>query len=288
MLNASLHKEIDTAHGKIELSVDFALKKGAVTSIYGDSGVGKTMILRMLAGLTTPDGGTVKLNDIYWFGGPTRSNLSLEKRKVGFVFQDYGLFPNMSIEENLKFAVAKGEESFIQTYMDAFGLTVLKNRRPGQLSGGQKQRTAIARALICKPKVLLLDEPFTAQDKQMSAVVGQQIKQFTKEQHCVTVLVTHDIAATLKMSSYIYEIRNGSIAQEGTFEEVFLGGSQNERQGLHGIIADKQGKDGREWVFVLVNEQILEIKLNGEVLEIGDEVYLQVEQESGRVSLKKL
>ena len=288
MLKASLYKHIETADGKIELSVELTLKQGEITSIYGDSGVGKTMILRMLAGLDSPDRGTIQHNDKFWFDGQAKSNVPLEKRKVAFVFQDYGLFPNMSIEGNLKFATPKGDESLVYTYMDAFGLTSLKDRKPMQLSGGQKQRTAIARSLICKPEVLLLDEPFTALDKQKSAVVRKQIKQYTKEHNCVTILVTHDLAATLKMSSYIYEIKNGKVAREGTFEEVFLGGSQNEWGGFHGVIADKKHQEGREWVLVLVNEQILEISLNGEDLEIGDEVYLQLDRESGRLGLKKL
>jgi len=288
MLSANLHKELDTADGKIQLSVELTFKNGEITSIYGDSGVGKTMILRMLAGLDSPDSGLVKFDENIWFSGETNTVMPLQHRNLGFVFQDYGLFPNMSIEENLLFAADERDIPLVDSYLNVFDLAALKNKKPIELSGGQKQRTAIARALIYRPKILLLDEPFTAQDKKMSSILGQQIKEYTKEQNSVTVLVTHDIGATLQLSTYIYEVKNGGIFKEGAFEEVFLGNSQNGSGGLHGVIADVKKTDSDRWVLVLVNEQILEIPVKDEELGIGDEVYLQFDKNSAIILLKKL
>ena len=290
MIKASLHKELNTANGKGALSVDLTLQKGTITSLYGESGVGKTMILRMLAGLEVPDRGTVMFDEDVWFSNSRGGGLSVDKRRVGFVFQDYGLFPNMSIEENVRFAAAEGDESLIHYYIDVFGLTTLKDRKPGELSGGQKQRTAIARALVYKPKVLLLDEPFTAQDKKRSDIVGRQILKYTEENDCVTVLVTHDIAATLKLATYIYSIINGEVMSEGSVGDVFLNDTGSKRNGIHGVVADKLNHDGRRVLLVLVNEQMLEIGVDQaiDLFEIGDEVYLKLDENSSSFRVEKL
>jgi len=290
LITASLYKELNTANGKGSLNVDLILQKGTITSLYGESGVGKTMILRMLAGLEVPDRGTVMFDEDVWFSNSGGGGLSVDKRRVGFVFQDYGLFPNMSIEENVRFAAVKGDESLIHYYIDTFGLTSLKDRKPIELSGGQKQRTAIARALVYKPKVLLLDEPFTSQDKKRSDIVGQQVLKYTEENDCVTVLVTHDIAATLKLAAYIYSIINGEVISEGNARDVFLNDTGSRRNGLHGVVADKLNHDGRAVLLVLVNEQMVEISGDQGIdqFEIGDEVYLNLDENSSSFSVEKL
>ena len=290
MITAGLHKELYTASGESTLNVDLTLQKGAVTSLFGASGVGKTMMLRMLAGLEIPDGGVIKYEDETWFDAEQKCNLAIARRRVGFVFQDYGLFPNMSIEENLRFAVPDKDVALIQYYLEVFGLASLKNRRAMELSGGQKQRTAIARALVFQPGVLLLDEPFTAQDKMMRDVVGQEILKFTEEHNTVTVLVTHEMGAIFQMATYIYSIRDGLVAAEGSVEDVFLEGSTQRRNGVQGIVADIVEREGREALLILINDQVLEIwkdDVDGH-FERGDEVYLALNPGNAGVQLQKI
>ena len=288
MITATISKELVTADGKGELRVELSLEKGIITSLYGDSGVGKTMLLRMIAGLETPGSGHIKYEEQTWYDSSGRT-MAIEKRGVGFVFQDYGLFPNMTVEQNIRFACAEDDAELIHYYLETFGLETLKDRKPTELSGGQKQRTAIARALAFKPKVLLLDEPFTAQDKRMSDIVGKEILKYTKEQDCVTVMVTHNLAMTFQLATYIYSIGNGEVINKGTVEEVFLRDASEQGNGLNGVVAELIDKNGKLTCLILVNEQLIEIHA-GEVpdVKVGDEVYLKFDQEASTFQLEKL
>ena len=288
MITANLHKELSLASGKGALNVNLTFNHGVVTSLYGDSGVGKTMILRMLAGLEIPDGGNIQHNAQTWFADSRAKGPTIDKRQIGFVFQDYGLFPNMSVEENIQFAVADGNEALVQYYIEAFELNELKDKRPANLSGGQKQRTAIARALVFKPKILLLDEPFTAQDKRMSTIIGQEILEYTKEEQCVTILVTHNIAATMQLATYAYSISKGEVIKEGTVDEVFLGNS-TQRNGIHGVVAEKVWSNDHENLIILANDQLFELRDEGDSdYEVGDEVFLKLDQKTKIFQLQKL
>ncbi|MBL4656776.1 MAG: ATP-binding cassette domain-containing protein [Flavobacteriales bacterium] len=288
MITANLHKELSLASGNGALNVNLTFNHGVVTSLYGDSGVGKTMILRMLAGLEIPDGGSIEHNAQAWFADSRAKGPTIDKRQIGFVFQDYGLFPNMSVEENIQFAVADGNEALVQYYIEAFELNELKDKRPANLSGGQKQRTAIARALVFKPKILLLDEPFTAQDKRMSTIIGQEILKYTKEEQCVTILVTHNIAATMQLATYVYSISKGEVIKEGTVDEVFLGNS-TQRNGIHGVVAEKVRSNDQENLIILANDQLFELRDEGDFdYEVGDEVFLTLDQKTKIFQLQKL
>lgn len=289
MLSANLHKELATSTGRGALNVDLTFHQGAITSLYGDSGVGKTIILRMLAGLENPDNGSIKYDGQAWLNDNGHVLVAPNKRCVGLVFQDYGLFPNMSIEENLRYADVDGNNAQLHYYLEVFGLTSLKDQRPDSLSGGQKQRTAIARALVYKPKVLLLDEPFTAQDRKMSTVIGKEILKYTKEHQCITVLVTHNIAATIQLATYIYSISKGEVVKEGSMEEVFLGSADKTENGIYGVIAEKHDMNEVVNLAVLANEQLFEVQVEeSSQFEVGDEVFLKLNKDTGSFRLQKL
>ena len=167
IIHIDIEKAMFTANGKINLTFKEIILAGEIVSIYGDSGAGKTTLLRMLAGLVKPDKGIIKFGDSVWFNSDKKINIVPQNRNIGLMFQDYALFPNMTIEQNISFAQTIKNEKAVLELLNVFGLFELRNRRPNGLSGGQKQRVALARALARKPKLLLLDEPLSAIDANL-------------------------------------------------------------------------------------------------------------------------
>src|SRR5436853_611587 len=168
MMDFVLQKKLHTADGEMQLHVDCAFESGKFISIYGSSGAGKTSVLRMLAGFMKPDDGHITMNDSIWFDSHKHVTVRPQQRKIGFVFQDYALFPNMNVRENIAFAVNKKEAAtIVDELLELTGLTTLASRAIQTLSGGQKQRVALARAIATRPSLLLLDEPLSAIDNTM-------------------------------------------------------------------------------------------------------------------------
>jgi len=170
MIDFALQKKLHTADGEMQLQVNVQIESGKFVSLYGSSGAGKTSVLRMLAGFMKPDGGHVMMNDAVWFDTQKHINIDPQQRKIGFVFQDYALFPNMNVRENIAFGLHKNSTpGFVSELLELTGLTMLASRKIQTLSGGQKQRVALARAIATKPLLLLLDEPLSAIDSVMRA-----------------------------------------------------------------------------------------------------------------------
>jgi molybdate transport system ATP-binding protein len=164
-----------------------ALEVGRETlAVVGPSGAGKTTLLRAVAGLARPSRGAIRLGEDTWFGDHT--NLAPEERSVGLVFQDYALFPHLSVARN----VAYGGDNGVGALLESFGIAHLKDERPGRLSGGERQRVALARALARKPRVLLLDEPLSALDADTRGRVRLELAQLLREVRLPTLLVSHD------------------------------------------------------------------------------------------------
>ncbi|HEX9152494.1 MAG TPA: ATP-binding cassette domain-containing protein, partial [Flavobacterium sp.] len=168
MIQFNAYKMLQTADGKLPLDVSFTVEKGQFLSIYGNSGAGKTTILRILAGLTEAEKVAIKVENEVWDNSQKKTHLSVQKRSIGFVFQDFALFPNLTVKENLMFALQKNDTSdIVAELIELMELQSLQNSKPQNLSGGQKQRVALARAIVRKPKILLLDEPLSALDDEM-------------------------------------------------------------------------------------------------------------------------
>ncbi len=146
LIDLHLQKEIHTITGKLTLDVEFSIPEFGFINLFGKSGVGKTTILRMIAGLTKPDSGYIKVGDESWFNQTNKQNLKTQKRNIGFVFQDYALFPNMSVEEHLFYAQTIKDSGHVNDLLDIFDLKGLRNRKPDILSGGQKQRVAVSKS----------------------------------------------------------------------------------------------------------------------------------------------
>jgi molybdate transport system ATP-binding protein len=189
MIKVAVHKTLKAGHQPINLRVNYSAGQGSVTCIQGPSGVGKTSLLKMIAGLLTPDGGSISLNNELWFDADTNANLSPQKRLVGFVFQDYALFPNMSVRQHLAFATA--DARWIDRLLTIGKLEHLQNVKFDRLSGGQQQRLAILRAMANKPRLLLMDEPFSAQDAQTKRQLMDDLKAIWQELGTTVMIVSH-------------------------------------------------------------------------------------------------
>ena len=156
VIRIAIDKMMHTAHGQLKLSVNTSVELGELVALFGESGAGKTTILRILAGLTTPDKGYIRFGDTVWFDSEKRINLLPQQRNISFMFQDYALFPNMTVEQNIRFAQPVRNETEIKELLGIFGLSEFDKRKPNGLSGGQKQRVALARAMARKPQLLLI------------------------------------------------------------------------------------------------------------------------------------
>ncbi len=149
MIFINITKHLDTAEGSINAHFELTINDGEFLTLFGPSGAGKTTLLRMIAGLEQPDSGKIEVDGEVWFDSTKKINLPPQKRSIGFVFQDYALFPTMSVRENLLFAAQKSEQRHnVDELIELVELTALADRLPSTLSGGQKQRVALARALV--------------------------------------------------------------------------------------------------------------------------------------------
>jgi molybdate transport system ATP-binding protein len=223
MICCSIYKTLQTLQGNIDLDVFFEIEQGPLVTLFGASGAGKTTILRILAGLISAEKGRINFEDESWFDTKAKINLPPQKRRVGFVFQDYALFPNMTVKENLQYALEKGESnSIIEELMHVMDLEQLQKRKSDTLSGGQKQRVALARALVRKPKLLLLDEPLSALDSEMRLKLQDHILKLHKQFNLTTILVSHDFAEIYKMSDKIFMLESGKITKQGPISEILL------------------------------------------------------------------
>ncbi len=190
MISISIEKKLKTYQGQQILKVSDDFAAGSITKIYGPSGSGKTTFLKAVAGFVTPEKGTITFNNITWLDTGTKTNLSPQKRMMGFVFQDYALFPNMTVEQHLQYAT--DDAAWIKRLLAIGKLETFVKHKPQHLSGGQQQRLAILRALAIKPKLLLMDEPFSALDPEMKTGLIADLKVVFDELEATVFIVTHN------------------------------------------------------------------------------------------------
>ncbi len=204
--------------------------------LFGYSGAGKSITLQMIAGLMTADEGSIRIDSATIFDSLSRVNVPAQHRHLGYVFQDLALFPHMTVSENIEYGangMAKGEKpGKIKQMVDIFHLQGLEHKYPSEISGGQKQRVAFARALIRKPPLLLLDEPFSALDNPLRIEMRQFLNDVRKTFNVPVVLVTHDTVEAHSMADTIIVYVNGKVAQSGPPSEVFNNPVNEEVQAL--------------------------------------------------------
>ena len=190
MINIMIEKRLKAYHGQQVLQVNRQFATGSTTKIYGPSGSGKSTFLKIIAGLVTPEKGIVRVDAVSWFNAGAKINLPTQKRNTGFVFQQYALFPNMTVRQHLEYATT--DESWIKRLLLLGKLDTLQEHKPDYLSGGQQQRLAILRALATKPQILLMDEPFSALDAKMKTELIAELKVILKELGTTTLIVSHN------------------------------------------------------------------------------------------------
>lgn len=212
MISINVSKTLNTADGVLNAEFSIEIRNGEFLTLFGPSGAGKTTLMRMISGLETPNGGVIEVDGEVWFDSTKKINLPPQKRSIGFVFQDYALFPTMSVRENLLFAAESAEQKQgVDELIAMVELENLANRLPATLSGGQKQRVALARALVRRPKILLLDEPLSALDPSMRQKLQDELALIHSRLGVTTLLVSHDIAETVKLSDRLASIKSGRI-----------------------------------------------------------------------------
>jgi molybdate transport system ATP-binding protein len=278
MIELSVHKKLISSFGDMILDVELNLEEGNLVALYGKSGAGKTSLLKIIAGLLTPEKGLIKVEGKVWLDTDMNVNLSPQKRNIGFLFQEYSLFPNMTVKENLEFALTKGQhKKIIDELLEIVDLGDLQFRKPDSLSGGQKQRVALARSLVQKPKILMLDEPLSALDYEMRDKLQQYILQLHKEFKLTTLLISHDISEILKMSDYLMEIDRGKIINQGPATEVFSFNKINAKFQFTGEILKIEKQDFIYIISVIIGKDLVKVIADdneAKDLKIGDKVFI--------------
>ena len=198
--------------------INLEIADGEIVSILGPSGCGKTTLLNLILGMTDADSGKIVFN------GEDITDVPMEKRGFNIVFQDYALFPNLNVYKNIRYGLKNkpgiSTEQEVDDLIELLGLQEHLNKRIDQLSGGQKQRVALARTMVMKPKILLLDEPLSALDGVIKESIKEKIKTIAKEFHLTTIIVTHDPEEALTLSDHVMIINEGMISQYGKPEDI--------------------------------------------------------------------
>ena len=276
LIRIDVEKAMHTVNGVVKLHIEVEIKQGELATFFGASGTGKTTLLRMIAGLTKPDKGYISYGDLVWFNSNEKINLPPQVRNIGFVFQDYALFPNMSVEENIEYGQIKTDKEFSQDILKTFALTELRKIKVPQLSGGQKQRVALARALARKPSILLLDEPLSALDSGIRASLQEEIIKAHTLFNATTLLVSHDLAEVFRLATKVYCIENGQITKSGTPEDVFMDKHISGKFQLTGQIVRIEKQDVVDILTIVTgNNQIVKVVSVSDpsaAMQLGDRV----------------
>jgi molybdate transport system ATP-binding protein len=203
---------------EIDADLRIPLDQSPVTILFGPSGSGKTTLLRLIAGLDRPDAGAISFLGRDWFDSSSGIHLPPQQRRAAFLFQDYALFPHLSVAANIAFAARPGKA---RELLKAFGLSELASRRPRAISGGQQQRVALARALAADPALLLLDEPLSALDEPTRARMRYELRRMLLDAGVPALVVTHDRMEAVALGDWMAVIVDGHIRQTGPIQDVF-------------------------------------------------------------------
>lgn len=281
MIKIDIKLPINTAKGKKQLELNTCLKANEITAIFGESGAGKTTLLKIIAGIIKPEFGRIEVEDEPWLDTQKNINLSIQKRKIGFVFQDYALFPNMSVKENISYAATSKQKA--EELLSLMNLENLAKIYPKNLSGGQAQRVALARALAREPQILLLDEPLSALDFKMRSFLQDELVKILQHFKITTLLVSHDLAEIYKLSHRILELSDGKIIKDARTNEFFTSSNLSAKLRLSATLLEMKKSDILVIFTLLLNQDIVKITLSEEEflksykdVKIGDTLLLSI------------
>ncbi|PAF51725.1 hypothetical protein BKH43_00345 [Helicobacter sp. 13S00401-1] len=271
LINLDFKKKINA---NLTLDIKVKLKDYKCISIFGESGAGKSSILRLIAGLDSIDSGVIQIGDSIFEDTNSKIKLKAQVRKCGFVFQHYALLPNLNVKKNILFGVRLKEDlKDLDSIISLLKINHLLDKSIDKLSGGEAQRVSLARALISKPRILLLDEPFSALDTNLRITLQNEFKTILEKLNITAFLVSHDIDEINTMSDYLVELQKGKIVRsdsllklnKGEFNTFILYGN---------IIGYEDDK-----ALVLCKSITLKAYLRGENLKIGTRVKIAQEGE---------
>ena len=270
MISLNIKKELHGSNGVMNLDINLSLQNGEFVALSGVSGSGKTTLLRVLAGLEEAFGEIIVDGEI-WLNEKIKK--PIQKRDIGFVFQDYALFPNLSVIDNLLYV--KKDKDLAKQLLSLTDLYELKNRYPNSLSGGQKQRVSLCRALMKRPKILLMDEPLSALDPHMRLKLQDEILTLHKEFETTTIMVSHDPSEMYKLASRVLVLKDGKIIDDGLPKDILLKTQGSQKFSFEGELLDIIKVDVINIAIVAIGQQIVEVvisNIEAQNLIIGEKV----------------
>ena len=213
-----IRKNMVSGDRHFSLDVAFSSKAKRI-ALFGPSGAGKSLTLRAVAGLLRPDAGRIEVNGRVLFDAEARVSVAPQARRVAYLFQDYALFPHLTVAQNIAFGSRRGwlnpprraVSAEARRWVDAFELGAIVGSYPHEISGGQKQRVALARALMLKPEIVLLDEPFSALDSQLRGKMRLELNALQRHLDVPMLLITHDPADVEALADEVFEVRDGKV-----------------------------------------------------------------------------
>ncbi|MBP7741754.1 MAG: ATP-binding cassette domain-containing protein [Aliarcobacter sp.] len=270
MIHIDINKELHGSNGIMNLNINLDIKKGEFVALSGLSGSGKTTLLRILAGLEIANG-AIKIGNDIWLN--EKFILPIQKREIGFVFQDYALFPNFTVMQNLLYV--KKDKKLAKYLLEVTEMYELKDRHPNTLSGGQKQRVSLCRALMNKPKLLLMDEPLSALDPYMRTKLQNEIKTLHNEFETTTIMVSHDPSEMYRLASRVLVLDYGKIINDGLAKDILLKTKGSQKLSFEGELLDIIELDVIKVAIISIASQLVEVVISNEEaksLEIGQKV----------------
>lgn len=272
MIKIDINKKLHGANGEMNLNINLEIKQGEFLALAGLSGSGKTTLLRILAGLEEASG-TINIDNDIWLND--KFSLAPQKREIGFVFQDYALFPNFSVIDNLLYV--NKDKNLANYLLKMTELDELKNRFPQTLSGGQKQRISLCRALMNRPKILLMDEPLSSLDSNMRTKLQDEILTLHKEFKTTTIMVSHDSSEIYRLANRMVVLNYGQIISDGRPKDILLKTKGSQKFSFEGELLDIVKVDVIYVAIVSIGQQLVEVVVSKDEvinLEIGQRVTL--------------
>ncbi len=280
MIYVDIKKQLHGTKGLMDLDVNFEIQDGQFLALSGLSGSGKKTLLRILAGLED-SASTIKVGEEIWQDKNTM--LRVQERGIGFVFQDYALFENMSVEKNLLYV--NKDKKLAQKLLELTDLTELKKRKPSTLSGGQKQRVSLCRAMMNRPKLLLMDEPLSALDPAMRRKLQNEILALHKEFGTTTIMVSHDPAEIYKLAERVVVLENGKIISDAAPQDAMLKHTGSQKFSFEGEVIDIVQVDVIWIAIIAIGQQLVEVVLSagerkelsiGKKVKVGTKAFLPI------------